>query len=182
MAYKDELRISAVESLLKQKILNILAALDEGVELADRLTDAQDGATVLAWSRILYSLADTGNATLTVDSATKTISCLTGANLFSNFRVGRDVQLTNFTNAGNNQTVEIKTVTDDSITLVDSSSGWVTETDTNARAQMNPTQTEQNKVTAITNARSDLSEGGDFLDNVAVATSDRRSVLLDWIW
>ena len=182
MAYKEQLRISTIESLLRQKILNILSALDEGAELADQLTDAQDGATVLAWSRILYALADTGNATLTVDSATKTISCLPGANLFSNFRVGRDVQLSNFTNAGNNQTVEIKTVTDDSITLVDSSSGWVTETDTNARGQENPTSPEQDKVTAITEARSDLSEGKDFLDNVAVSTSDRRAVFLDWIW
>lgn len=182
MAYKDELRIATVEARLKESITALIDAIDAGTRLATELTDAQDGQTVLAWSRDLYGLADTGNATLTVDQATKTISCPTGANLFSGFRVGRDVQISNFTNAGNNQTVEIKTVTADSITLVDSSTGWVSETDTNARVQENPTQPEQDKVTAVTNARSDLSEGGDFLDNVAVVTADRRSVLVDWVW
>lgn len=182
MAYKGELRIATVEARLKEKITAAIDALDAAAKLATELTDAQNGATVLAWSRILYGLADTANATLTVDVATKTVSCLAGANLFSGFRVGRDVQLTNFTNAGNNQTVEIKTVTADSITLVDTSTGWVNETDTNARGQENPTADEQAKVTAITNARTYLSDGADFLDNAAVATADRRATLMDWIW
>lgn len=182
MAYKEDLRISVVAAGLKERIEAILNAIDEGAKYADELTDAQNGATVLAWSRILYGLADTSNATLTVDATAKTISCLAGANLFSGFTVGRDVQITNFTNAGNNQTVEVKTVTADVITLVDSSTGWVNETDTNARVQENPSQGEQDVVTAVTNTRSDLSELQDALDNVAVTTADRRSVLQDWIW
>lgn len=183
MAYKEELRIATVEAVLKEHCEAVLTAVDNAYSQYLRLTDAQDGGTVLAWSRTLYGLADTGNSTLSVDAATKTISCATGANLFSGFRVGRDVQITNFTNAGNNQTVEVKTVTADSITLVDSSTGWANETDdTNARVQENPTQPEQDKVTAVTNTSIRFSNLKDALDNVAVATADRRAIMQDWIW
>ena len=182
MAYTSDLRLATVQALLKEKINNVIAAIDDGADLAKRLTDAQDGSTVLAWSRVLFGTADTGNNTLTVNATAKTVSCLAGAGLFSAFRVGRNVQLTNFTNAGNNQTVEIKTVTADTITLVDTSTGWVNETDTNARGQENTTLTEQDVVTAITNARTSLSELKNALDNVAVATADRRAILMDWVW
>lgn len=182
MAYKDDLRIATVKSLLREKIIALIDAVDGAARLAAELTDAQNGATVLAWARTLFGLADTGNVTLTVTASTKTISCQTGANYFSGFRVGRDVQLTNFTNAGNNQTVEIKSVAADRITLVDSSTGWVDETDTNARVQENPTQPEQDEVTGVTNVRADMSEMQDALDNVAVATANRRAEMMDWVW
>jgi len=181
MANKDDLRINVVEDGLRTHCNAIIDAIDAAAAYADNLTDAQNGSTVLAWSRILYNVSDTGQATLTVDSAAKTISCLTGANLFSNFRVGRDVQLTNFTNAGNNQTTEITVVSNDSITI-GSATGLVNETDTNARAQENTSSTEQDKVTSVTTVRDRFSQGKDFLDNAVVATADRRADLQDWIW
>lgn len=182
MAYITDLRLATVKSMLKEHINDVLLAIDSGAKLAQSLTDAQNGTTTLAWSRVLYGTADTDNSTLTVNATAKTVSCLAGAGLFSAFRVGRNVQLTNFTNAGNNQTVEIKAVTADTITLVDTSTGWVNETDTNARAQENTTIAEQDVVTAIIATRDDLTELKNALDNVAVATSDRRSVLADWVW
>lgn len=181
MANKEDLRIAVVKDGLKTLTESILTSLDAAADYAVRLTDAQDGGTVLAWSRTLYGVGDTGSVTLTVDSAAKTISCLTGANLFANFRVGRDVQLTSFVNAGNNQTTEITAVAADSITI-GSATGLVNETDNSARAQENTTSEEQAIVTAVTAIRDRFSEGGDFLDNGIVATANRRADYMDWIW
>jgi|GEM_PF-4454343 len=182
MAYKEDLTIANVTARLKARSLAILDAIDAGYDESLKLTDAQDGATVLAWSRILYQTGDTGNTTLTVDSAAKTISCLAGAGLFANFRVGRNIQTTNFTNAGNNVTELITAkASDDQITLGDAT-GLVNETDTNARGQENTTADEQVVVTAVTTVRDRFDQLKDAIDNVAVATADRRADLQDWIW
>lgn len=182
MANKDDLRIAVVADGLKTHCEAILTALDAAADYATRLTDAQDGATVLAWSRILYNVLDTGNVTLTVDSAAKTISGPTGSGYFANARVGRDVQLTNFTNAGNNQTTEITAVPNNDTITIGNATGLVNETDTNARAQENTTVEEQAIVTTVTTVRSRFSEMQDALDNTAVTTADRRADLMDWIW
>ena len=182
MAYKDDLRISTVAARLKETGTAIIDAIDAGTRLSTELLDAQGSDSILEFSRRLYGLADTGESTLTVDATLKKISCLAGANLFSGFRVGRNVQLTNFTNAGNNQTEEVKEVSADYIIFVDTSTGWVNETDTDARAQEDPTQPEQDVVSAVAATRQDMAELQDALDNAAVATSNRRAVLMDWIW
>jgi len=181
MANKDNLRISVVEEGLKEHCNAVIDAIDAAADYAVKLTDAQDGGTVLAFSRTLYNVADTGQATLTVNAAGTTVSCLTGANLFANYRVGRDVQLTNFTNAGNNQTTEITAVSADSITI-GGAVGLVNETDNNARAQENTNAEEQAIVTAITTVRDRFTQMQDGLDNIAVATADRRTDLMDWVW
>ena len=154
MANKEDLRIAVVTDGLKTRCLAVLDALDEAADYAVKLTDAQDGGTVLAWSRTLYGTVDTGNVTLTVDSAAKTVKCVAGANLFANARPGRDVQLTNFTNAGNNQTTEITAVPDADTVTIGDATGLVNETDGNARAQENTTAEEQAIVTGITTIRS----------------------------
>lgn len=182
MANKEDLRISVVKDGLKTRCLAVLDALDEAADYAVKLTDAQNGGTVLAWSRTLYGVGDTGSVTLTVDSAAKTVSCLAGAGLFANFRIGRDVQLTSFVNAGNNQTTEITTRPDDDTIGIANATGLVNETDSTARAQENTTSEEQAIVTAVTAIRDRFSEGGDFLDNQPVATADRRADFMDWIW
>ena len=182
MANKEDLRIAVVKDGLKIRSLAILDALNDAADYAVRLTDAQDGGTVLAWSRTLYGVGDTGSVTLIVDSAAKTVKCQTGAGLFANFRVGRDVQLTSFVNAGNNQTTEITARPDDDTITIGSATGLVNETDTSARAQENTTAEEQAIVTAIVAVRDRFSEGEDFLDNVAVSTANRRADLMDWIW
>ena len=184
MSYKTDLSIAVVEGILKTNCNALITDIDAAYDAFIKITDAKNGQTELAWARDLFNTADTLNATLTVDAATKTISCLAGAGLFANFRVARDVQITNFTNGGNNQTVEVKEVaTDgDSITLVDSSSGWVNETDTNARVRENPNSEESDRVTAILAVIARFSEFKDALDNAAVSTADRRADLMDWIW
>lgn len=182
MAYKQDLTIANVQSRLKTVCLDLLNAVDQGYDEYLKLTDAQDGATVLAWSRILYQLADTGNTTLTVDAAAKTVSCLAGAGLFANFRVGRNIQFTNFTNAGNLVTTLITAKASDDQVTIGNETGLVNETDTNARGQENPTQPELDIVTAVTTVRDRFSQLKDAIDNVAVATADRRADLQDWIW
>ena len=182
MAYKEDLTIANVQARLKTVCLDLLNAVDQGYDESLKLTDAQNGATTLAWSRTLYQVGDTGVVTLSVDSAAKTISCLTGAGLFANFRVGRDVQLTNFTNAGNNQTTEITAKPDDDTITIGSATGLVNETDTSARAQENTTAEEQAIVTAVIAVRDRFGEFKDCMDNVAVATANRRDDLQDWIW
>lgn len=182
MSYKADLSISVVESRLKIHSNALLEAIDAAYSEYLKLTDAQDGVSNLLWARLLFDLADTDFATLTVDATAKTISCLAGANLFANFRVGRDVQLSGFTQGGNNQTEEVKTVTDDMITLVDTASGLVNETDTNARVQEASTTVENDRVTAVVATKDRFKELKDAIDNVAVSTADRRDELSDFIW
>ena len=181
MANKDDLRISVVSGGLKLHCTAVLDAIDDAAKYAGQLTDAQDSLTDLAWGRVLFGLGDTGQATLTVDATAKTISCLAGAALFANYTVGRDVQLTNFTNGGNNQTTEITAVADDSITI-GNATGLVNETDNNARAQESPKPDESDQVTAVNAVKDRLTELKDALDNTAVTTADRRDDLNDWVW
>lgn len=180
MANKDDLRIAVVEQLLKDAGTAVMKAIDDADKLADQLTDAQDGETTLAWSRTLFGTADTGPATLTVTASTGVISCIAGANLFSRFRPGRNVQITNFTTGAINQTTEILAATDDSITI--DNTGLVDETDPNARCQENTTSAEQTRVTTSITARDRLPEFKAALDNGAVATANRRDDLNDIIW
>lgn len=182
MTNKDSLRIAVVEDGLKKHCRAVLDVIDDAATYADELTDAQDGGTNLAWGRTLFNTADTGSVTLTVTvgSPNAVVSCLTGANLFANFRVGRDVQLTSFTNGGNNKTTEILEQTNDSITVINTS--MVNETDNTARAQENTTSEEGDIVTDIVSVRDRFSQLKDALDNTAVATADRRADLQDWIW
>lgn len=181
MANKDNLRISTVQEGLKIHTKAVLDSIDNASRFASQLTDAQDGDTSANWSRILYGTANTGSVTLTVDATAKTVSCLSGAGLFSNFRVGRDVQLNLFSQAGNNQTTEITAQTADSITIANAT-GLVSETDTTARARENATLDERTAVDAVIATIARFNELKDALDNVAVTTADRRTDLTDWIW
>jgi len=180
MANKEDLRIAKV--LQELKIVNnaITQAIDNGATLAARLVDAQDGDNTSVWSQTLYGTAQTGTATLTIDSVAKTISCLAGANLFSSFRVGRDVQLKSFSDAANNQTTEITAVTDDMITVV--SSTLVDETDTAAKAREAATTDEKAIVDALILNTDRLTEIQAALDNGVVVTADRRGDLTDFSW
>ena len=183
MAYKKDAKIATIEQRLKERSRALIDAIDGGYQDYLELTDAQNGQSVQVWTMDIYDLGDTKQSTLTVTASTRTISCLTGAGLFANFRVGRNVYISGFTNAGNNQsTVEIAAVTDDSITLIDSSSGWVDETDENARVREIGITDETDKVNAIITTKDRFKELKDALDNVAVTTADRRNDLMDWIW
>lgn len=182
MANKENLRIATVEDGLKTRSLNVLAAIDEAADYATKLTDAQDGGTALAWSRTLYNVADTGSVTLTIDQTAKTVKCVTGAGLFANFRIGRDVQLTSFPTGANNQTTEITSKPDDDTIGINGAIGLADETDSSARAQENTTADEQAIVTAVTTVRDRFTQLQDALDNAIVATADRRADLMDWIW
>lgn len=172
MANKSDLRIAVVKEGLKTRTSAVIQALDNAQAYVAELTDAQDGATSLAWSRILYGLADTGSVTLTVTvgSPNAVISCLTGANLFDGFTVGRDVQITSFVNAGNNKTTEILAQTSDSITVINT--GMVNETDASARCQVNPTAVENGVVDDVVSTKAQFPD----------LTTTQRDALTDWIW
>lgn len=151
MAYREDLTFDEAARSMQVVARTLLREIFAGEELYKDLLDAQNGATVLAWARALYDKPDTGNGTLTVTDnldGTATITCLTGAGLFNGHEVGADVQFTNFTNAGNNLTTEIiAKASSDSIKITNAS--LVEETDNNARGQQNPTQAEQDAVSAL---------------------------------
>ena len=183
MSYKKDLKIAGIEQRLKERCRALIDAIDDGHQTYLELTDAQNGQSVQVWTMDIYDLGDTKQSTLTVTASTRTISCLSGAGLFANFRVGRNVYISGFTNGGNNQSsVEIAAVTDDSITLIDTSSGWVDETDETARVREIGVSDETDKVDAIIATKDRLEEFKDALDNAAVATADRRNDLMDWVW
>lgn len=182
MAYKADLRFGVATAGMRTHARAVLDAIDAAAKYSAELTDAQGGDTTLAWSRVLFGTANTGNVTLTVNATAKTISCTAGAGLFANHRVGRDVQITGFsTNPGNNQTTEITGQTDDNITIANAT-GLVDETDDNAKVQENTTAEEQAAVTALIAAHGRFAQLKDALDNSAVTTADRRSDLVDWVW
>lgn len=181
MANKTSLSIAVVEAGLKKHCNAVLNAIDDAARFADQLTDAQDGDTTTVWGRTLYNTANTGKVTLTVDATAKTVSCLSGAGLFAGFRVGRDVNLNQFSEAGNNQTTEITAVADDTITI-GNATGLVDETDTTANARENPTNDEKDIVDSVVTVMAVLGELKDALDNTAVTTADRRDDITDWIW
>lgn len=180
MTYKTRYTFEEVERILQAPCRTLLREMGTGEEVYQDLLNAQDSQTVLAWSRDLYNLPDTGNVSLSVVASTKTISCATGANFFQSFAIGRDVQVTNFTNAGNNVTSEVTARTNDSITL-GNETGMVDETnDPNARVQQNPTQEQQDTVTAVVNTALSLHELYGALTNVATTTADRAAKLRDF--
>ena len=183
MAYKDDLSVGTVIDGLKQHTNAILKAIDEAADYAVRLTDAQDGQSAKNWGRSLYNQPDTKKTTLTITASTKVVSCPAGAGLFSGFQVSREVQITQFTNGGNNQTTLITAVAadGDSITI-GNATGLVDETDTDARVRQNPLAEEEDVVDAIIATRARFTELKDALDNTAVTTADRRADLMDWVW
>lgn len=182
MANKGDLRIAVVEDAIKTVNNALLKAINDAYDLSLRLTDAQDGDTVLGWSRILFDMADTGSVKLTMTATTKKLSCVAGSGLLDGFVTGRKVQITGFTvNATNNQTALITAVGTDEITIGDATD-LVDEVDTSARAQMNTTSDEQGRVTGITNQATEYSAAKDFLDNEAVVTKDRRDIFMDGVW
>lgn len=182
MANKNDLSISVITQGLKTHSNSVLDSIDAAVKYANQLLDAQDAQNDIVWGRILYGLADTEISTLTVDATAKTVSCLSGAGLFANFRIGRDVQLASFTNAGNLQTTEITSKPDDDTIGIGNASGLVNETDTTSRVMESPTLAEKDVVADINTMITTLKELGDALDNAAVTTADRRDVIADWIW
>lgn len=180
MTYKTRYTFADVERILQSPCRTIIRELGSGEEAYQDLLNAQNSQTVLAWSRDLYDLPDTENVTLSVVASTKTISCRTGANYFAGFQIGRDVQVTNFTNAGNNVTSEVTAQTNDSITL-GNETGMVDETDdVNARVQQNPTQAQQDTVTGVVNSALALHELYGAMTNVATTTADRAAKLRDF--
>lgn len=183
MAYKTELRIATVAERLKAHCRALIQTIDDAYSEYLKITDARNGQGVNIWSRVLYGTGDTGQVTLTVNATEKSVACLTGANLFSNYRVGRDINLSGFTNSENNQNnIEIITVTDDKLTLDQSSTGWISETDTTARVRENATSLEEDVVQAVIDTVARFDELKDALDNGSVATADRRADLMDFIW
>ena len=159
----------------------LLRELPAAEEVYQDLLAAQDTATDLAWGRILFQTVDTKTTTLVVDATAKTVSCRAGANLFANVQVGRNVQLTGFTNAGNNQTTEITSkVSNDAIGIADAT-GLVDETDTAARAQENPEQYQLDKIDALQATALAVHELWDALDNAStIAVKDRAALLRDF--
>ncbi len=158
MAYKLLATIDDVLLIMEQQGKTVLRVLNEAEQAYQGLLSAQDGGTNLAWSRRLFQLSDTGNVTLTVVASDKTIEGQPGHSVFQSFTPGRDIQITNFTNAGNNQTLEISSVVNpDKLYLA----GWsapVDETDTNARGQENGTQPELDIVQDIVDGMDALHE------------------------
>lgn len=181
MANKSKLRISVVEAGLKEHCNAVLNAIDNAAAYAAELTDAQDGDLTNVWGRTLYATANTGKVTLTINATAKTVTCLAGAGLFINFRVGRDVQLALFSNGANNQSTEITAVTEDSIT-VGNATGLVDETDTASRATENIASDEKDFVDEIIVTKARFTELQSGLDNEVVATADRRDDITNWIW
>ena len=146
MAYNDDLTWDQASRNLEVSSRTLIRELKSGEETYQDLLRAQGNATDLAWGRILFETGDTGVGTLTMSASSSTISCLSGAGSFSGHRVGRDVQISNFSNAGNNQTTEITAKLDNDRIVIGNASGLVSETDNAARVQENPTQNELDQI------------------------------------
>jgi len=179
MTYGPYLSFDEVSRIAQAPCRTILRELQAAEEAYQRLLDAQAGQSVILWSRDLYQLPDTDFVTLSVVASTGVVSCRTGANLFSNFQIGQDVQLSGFTNGGNNKTTEILDQTSDSITVVNTSMVDETE-DPNARAQQTATTPQTDSVTALVNAMLALHELYGAMTNETTATADRAALLRDF--
>lgn len=143
MAYREELSWDEVKQKMLAPCRTLIREIAAAKEVSAYMADAQDTLTDLAWGRILFDTGDTRNVTLTIDATAKTIECLPGAGLFEKHKVGRDVQITGFVTAGNNQTTEITSKVSNDKIGISSATGLVNETDTTARAQGNPDSIEQ---------------------------------------
>lgn len=179
MPHNDEITWADAVKKIEAPCRILLRELPAAEEVRLDLIAAQDSATDLAWGRILFETGDTRTSTLTVTASTKVINCLTGANLFSGFRVGRNVQLSAFTNAGNNQTTEITAVDSDSITVGDAT-GLVDETDTAARAQENPDSIELDKIDDLQATMVGIEDLNKALNNTTITASDIIGLLRDF--
>lgn len=150
MPYNEEFRWEDAVRKTETFTRGGLRELFAGEEAYQDLLQAQGSLTNLAWGRILFNLVDTKTTTLTINATAKTIRCLPGAGLFANAKVGRKLQITNFSvNPTNNQTTLItKWVSADELEITEATS-LVDETDINARAQENTLAHEDSMVTAL---------------------------------
>jgi len=179
MAYRGTLTRADVNRILTQRSKVLMREIKAGLEDYKTLLDAQNSQSVADWTRDLEGLADTKSASLTIVAATGVISCISGANLFAGFRIGRDVQTSSFTNAGNNiLETEILAQTPDSITIA--TTGLVDETDTNARCQEVPIQAEKDETNAAIATALAFKKFDDLGTGATVTAEDLYALLRDY--
>lgn len=177
MGYKSFTRIDDVLLILEQQGKTVLRVLDEANRAYEALIEAQNGASSNAWGRVLFDLGDTENVTLTVVASDKTIEGLPGHSVFNGFVPGRTVDITNFTNAGNNVTaLQVSSVINPDKLYLANWASPVDETDADARVRENPTTAEFAVVTDIISARTALNELS-LARTQDVTSSDRASDL-----
>lgn len=181
MPISEELTWDDVSGKLVTPLRILLREIFAAKAVYDDLINDQGGLTDLAFGRILFETTDTKSTTLIIDATAKTISCRTGANLFANIRVGRNLQMTSFTNGGNNQTTEITSkISNDSIGI-NIATGLVDETDTAARAQENPEQYELDKIAKLHATKTILLQIYDDFVGGTPTTSDKAALARDFI-
>lgn len=157
MAINEELTWAEVNRSLEAACKILIREGDAAEELRLKLLDAQDSDTVTTWAIRLFDLVDTGPQTLTIDAVAKTVSCFTGANLFTNVQVGQDIKLTFFSvNPGNNQEALCTArPTADTVEILQAV-GLVNETDSNANLRQQSTAAQDAKVTKAVNTAAAL--------------------------
>lgn len=146
MPHNEDLTWADVVRKIEAPCRILLREIPAAEEVRLDLIAAQNGATDLAWGRTLFECFDTKNVTLTINETANTVACQAGANLFANARVGRDVQLTGWVDADNNQTTEITAKIDSDTIEIANHTGTLVNATEDARAQENPMQFELDKI------------------------------------
>jgi len=177
--------VSREVSLISKQLVELLLKAEEKYQ---DITAAyvSSGNTDIAYARRLYQQPRTEKTRLKVDATAKTITHvdatgvkLTGSSLFASHQVGKDQNITNFTNAGNNIANTLLTAKIDNETIeIGEASTLVNETGTgDERVQQ---QADTNQVDAVGELMAtieDLHEMYGALTNQATVTADRLAQL-----
>lgn len=176
--HSDDVTYDQVFQIARNPLNQLLQVILSVGEAYDDLEEMRNSRTAQAWARDLRGLQNTGLTQLDIDATGKTVKCRPGFALFSAVNVNRDVVLSGFTNAGNNQTTLITGRPDnDTLTIADAS-GLVTETGGgDERAIVNATTEERDKLQDLIDGYTAAKEVIDAARNVAVTTAERRNLM-----
>ncbi len=175
MTYSQDVTIATAMNtigLFAGEMVQVILKAEEGY---NNLLEAKGTDSADVWARRLHALPDAGPSKLSVDATAKTISCLIGAGLFSEFTVGQMVETSGFTDAANNAAGWLVTdVPDhDSIVFGDSTT-LVDETGTGDElVEVEATAEQTERTQAMIDAGVALHDMWEIANNVAVAQEDR---------
>jgi len=174
MTYSKDVTIDVAMRSVGDLAAAMVSAIIRAEEGYNNLLEAKGADDADIWARRLHSLPTTGTTKLTIDATAKTVFCITGANLFSRFLVGRTVQLSGFTDPANNDTGFLVTeVGGEYITLGDSTT-LVEEIGVGSElVEAEATTEETERTQAMIDAGIALHDIWECANNVVVAQGER---------